>query len=292
LPAAIPLDSLQPISHAQPYGGAITIWQFQDHDFARPELVAHIRPEYKPQHVIWYRGRLWILGVDRLEVVDETLSRVGLIEDPWLSGAHTVQPDGHKHLLVTCSASDSVLLVDEATYTVASALRLPERIYGRNFPITRHTSLVDHYIHNDLQLTHVDCASPWRGGIVVSTLIQGAIGWFYPSTILRRWQYRELLRGFVGCHGVRVDARTDHLYFSDSCQGTLVFLDKKLGIRERVGTGSVWLHDSLQLEQGVFGLAVSDANRLRIMDTCSREVMADVAGDDFGLGPQFLYYGQ
>ena len=48
----------------------------------------------------------------------------------------------------------------------------------------------------------------------MSTLIQGAIGWFDLDGA-----YRELLRGYAGCHGVRADLRTDQLFFCDT-EGT------------------------------------------------------------------------
>jgi hypothetical protein len=146
---------------------------------------------------------------------------------------------------------------------------------------------VDHYVNNDLQLTHINCAWAWRGGIVISTLIQGALGWFDPQG-----QYQELLRGFVGCHGVRADARTGRLYFCDSCTGTLIFLNDKLGIKRRLATGSIWLHDAQQIEGDIFAVAVTDRNQVEIWDTRAREIRAQISGAEFGLGTQFLWYGQ
>jgi hypothetical protein len=205
--------------------------------------------------------------------------------DPWLSGAHTISPDGKGQLLITCSASDSVLLVDEKSLAVRSALRLPEAIYGRNFELHRNQSVVEHYIPNDLQLTHINCAVSWRGGIAISTLIQGALGWFDPQA-----NYRELLRGFVGCHAVRVDCDTDRLYFCDSCLGTVVFLDEKLGIEKRIDVGSRWIHDSLQMHDRVFAVSITDANCVRLLDVESREIISELRGSEFGMGTQFLSY--
>jgi hypothetical protein len=269
----------------------VTIWEFVEGNFSKPRLLAHLRPDCKPQHAIWYQQKLWILGVDRLEVylfglVDKGLSLLKTIEDPWLSGAHTILPDGKGHVLLSCSASDSILSVDELTLEVVTALRLPEAIYGHNYALSRTDSVVEHYITNDFQLTHVNCAAPWHNGIVVSTLIHGAIGWFDSQG-----EYKELMRGFVGCHGVRSEHQTDDLYFSDSCLGTIVFLDENQTVKRRVATGSIWLHDAQQLTDNIFAAAVTDRNQVECIDIRSREVVSKISGSDFGMGPQFLYFG-
>jgi hypothetical protein len=163
---------------------------------------------------------------------------------------------------------------------------MPESIYGRNFDLSRADSVVEHYIPNDLQLTHINSASFWCDGIVVSTLI-GAIGWFD-----LQGQYRELLRGFVGCHGIRPQARTGPLYFSDSCLGVVVFLNSKLGISRRVDTQSRWLHDALQLGGDVFAVSIADHNQVSIVDFASRQPIARIPGAEFGMGTQFLSYGE
>ena len=287
LPPKCDFNTLTPISEHQTYHGSVTIWYFSEGDYSKPRLLLFLRPDYKPQHAIWYQEKLWILGVDRLEVYDSSLSRLALIEDTWLSGAHTIFPDGRGNLLVTCSASDSVLLIDEQSFAVASVLRLPESIYGHNFELSRTDSVVEHYITNDLQLTHINAASSWRNGIVVSTFIQGAIGWFNSQG-----KYKELLRGFVGCHGVRADTRTEQLYFCDTCLGTVIFLDNNLNIERRIATGSTWLHDAQQIEGDVFAVAAMDRNQVEIMDIQSRQVILTIPGHEFGLGTQFLYYGQ
>jgi len=288
LPARVAFESLPHVSTQQPYKGTITVWQFRGQNYLQqPELLALLRPEdYKPQHAMWYQNKLWVLGVDRLEVYDSCISRLAVLEDPWLSGAHTIIPDGRGRLLLTCSGSDSVLVLNEKSLAVEAACRMPEAIYGRNFDLTRQDSVVEHYVPNDLQLTHINCASSWHGGIVVSMLIQGAIGWFDTAR-----NYHELLRGFVGCHGVRADARTGNLYFSDSCLGVVVFLDNKLGIARRVDMASRWLHDALQIDGDTFAVSVTDANRVQLVDVSSRDIMTEISGAEFGMGTQFLSYG-
>jgi hypothetical protein len=284
-----PFSDLAPIAEYQPFGGTVTVWSLDDEDLSHPRLMAFLRPDYKPQHAMWHKGILWVLGVDRLvlyQIRKTAVTKIGSITDPWLSGAHTVAIDGRGRLLVSCSASDSILVVETESSKVVSALRLPESMYGRNYDLRRNDSTVDHYIHNDIQLTHVNCAWPWRGGIVLSTLAQGAIGWFDSEGT-----YREFLRGFVGCHGVRARQRTETLYFSDSSLGVLTLLDANMGVRHRIHTGSVWLHDSLELSENVFAVSCSDRNQVEFIDIATRSVVGAIPCADFGLGPQFLYYG-
>jgi hypothetical protein len=288
LPPAEPFEALLPSLSHSPYKGVVTIWEFVRGDVRKPRLLAHIRPmDYKPQFAIWYKQRLWILGIEVLEVYDSNFSRLAVVKDPWLSGAHTIVPDQKGHLLVSCSASDTVLIIDDEEYKVIQALRMPESLYGFNYPLSRTDSVVDHYIVNDYQLTHVNCAWPWHTGIIITTLIQGAIGWFDESG-----NYEELLRGFVGCHGARIDHRTDQIYFCDSCLGTVVFLTSAYTIDCRVSTGSIWLHDAQQLYDNIFALSVADRNQVEIMDFSSREVIAAISGTDFGNSTQFVYYGE
>lgn len=282
-----PFESLPPLSSNTPYKGSVSVWAFRDRDWSRPEHVATLRPDYKPQHAIWYGGRVWVLGVDRLEVYDSCLERLATVEDPWLADGHTVYHDGKGHLLLSCAGSDAVLFVDESSLKVTRACRMPDGRYGKNYALKRTDSVVDHFITNDNQITHVNAAYPWRGGVVVSTLAQGSIGWF------SRWgRYREIVSGFVGCHGVRVDARDGELYFADSTTGTVVFLDGAGRIKERFATRSVWLHDALQLDGDIFALAVADRNVVEIYDVRSKELLGTIDGEPFGQGPQFLYYGR
>jgi hypothetical protein len=166
-------------------------------------------------------------------------------------------------------------------------LRVPETIYGSNYPLSRDASTVDHYIDNDSQLTHINCAWPWNDGILVSNFIQGALGCFDANG-----NYIELARGFVGCHGARIDHRTNQIYFSDSCVGTVNFLTSNYTIDYRVDAESSWLHDAHQLDNNIFALAVADRNRIEIMDFSSRKVIATIPGNGFGSTVQFIYYGQ
>lgn len=290
LPPEESFETLWSSSHFSTQLGQVTVWGFRNGDFSKPVLLAHLctNPNgYKPQFAIWYKSRLWILGIEGIEVYNSDLSRISVITDPWLSGGHTIAPDYQGHLLVSCSGSDSVLVIDENTYEVVNALRVPEQLYGTNYPLSRQDSTVEHYIDNDRQLTHLNCAWPWNKGVLVSNFIQGAIGWFD-----QQGNYTELLRGFVGCHGARIDYRTNQIYFSDSCLGAAVFLNSSFGIARRVDAESTWLHDTQQLKEDIFALAVADRNRVEIMNFSSRQVTAKISGDNFGNTTQFVYYGE
>ena len=282
LPPKEPFTSLLPSKAHSPYGGEITIHELGA-GFA-PRLVARVRPEtYKPQHAIWYAGSLWVVGVEHVEVYDPGLRSVAKVQDPWLAGGHTLAPDGNGHILVSCAASDSILVIDATSFRVVQALRMPQELYGRNYDLRRTESVTDHYITNDLQITHVNCAAPWRDGILMSSLIPGAIGWFD-----RNGEYSELLRGFVGCHGVRAIS-ADLIYFCDSCVGTLMILDGNMRLRQRVATGSRWLHDAVYISAEVFALAVYDSAEVWFMDVASRKVIYKLDCGAYG-GPQFLAF--
>lgn len=296
-----PFETLPRIPDTR-YQGAITLWCFKPGVWSEPLHVATLRPRYKPQHAIWYKGWLWILGAEILDVYDGSLNHIATIKDPWMADAHTIIPDGKGTLLVTCSGSDAILFIDDETMIVKKAWRMPEKVYGHNYRLQRTDSVIDHFIENDFQLTHINSAYPWsgprrrgparfwpaarRGGIVVSTLIQGAIGW-----LSSEGSYREIVRGLIGCHGVRVDKRTNDIYFTDSTTGTVVFIDDIGRVKARFATRSVWLHDAQQIEGAVFALAVSDRNVVEISNIDTKELLTTIDSRQFGQGPQFLYYG-
>jgi hypothetical protein len=286
IPPLQPFETLTPSSAHTRYLGGITVYDIGEHGTHQPGLVCAFRPEtYKPQHCIWHNNRLWVVAVDHIQVYDAALNPVTSIRDPWLAGNHTIAPDGGGGMLVSCSGTDSVLRFSEATGDLESAVRMPEDLHGFNYPLGRSDSVVDHYIGNDLQLAHINCAWPWRGGVVTSNLIHGSIGWFHPCG-----NYHELLRGFVGCHGARVRSDLDELYFSDSCAGMLVFLEPRGVVTRRVGTGSRWLHDAIQISGDLFALAPFERNEVILMDVGAREVTARIPCDGRG-GPQFLAFG-
>lgn len=285
LPPREPLESLKPLSSYTLHGGSVSVYHLASIEPLDASLVCRFRPGYKPQYCIWYRGCLWVAAIDFVEIYDVDLQPIARISDPWLSAAHTIEPTPDGRLLVSCSASDSVLVIDAGTRQVVEALRLPESLYGRNYDLRRTDDVVEHYVTNDLQLTHVNCAWPWRGGILTSALIPGALGWFAPSG-----EYRELLRGFVGCHGARVRNDREELYFCDSCTGTVVFLDPDLTIRGRMKADSIWLHDALQVGGDRFALSHYENNAVEFWDVQSRRRLGMIDCASAG-SPQFLSLG-
>jgi hypothetical protein len=286
LPPTQPFETLGPASAASPYLGAITAYDIGETGDQPPELVCAFRPEtYKPQHAMWHNDRLWVLGTEHLEVYDDHLISLKVIRDPWLAGNHTIASDGRGGVLVSCSASDAALVFDEVTGDLVRVWRVPEEWYGRNYPLARSQSVVDHYIDNDRQLTHINCAWPLRGGMLVSLLIQGAIGWSDGNG-----DYRELVRGFVGCHGARVRSDIEEIYFADSCSGMLVFLDLQGDVIRRVGTGSRWLHDAVQIRGDLFAAAPFDHNEVVLVNVATRQVACRISCAAHG-GPQFLSFG-
>lgn len=286
LPPTEPFSSLAPSKAHSPFGGEISIYSISRSVHEPPRLIARLRPEtFKPQHAVWDAGLLWVVGVEHVEIYGPDLKSIARVEDPWLAGGHTIASDGRGNMLVSCSASDSVIIIDSKAGRVIDALRMPEELYGRNYSLSRSDSVVDHYIINDAQLTHVNCAWPWKGGVLTSSLIPGALGWFSPGG-----EHRELLRGFVGCHGARVRSDDGSIYFCDSALGALVFLDSKMRIAKRVATGSLWLHDAIQIDGDVFALAVYDSSEVRFMDVVTRKILHKLDVTAFG-GPQFLSIG-
>jgi hypothetical protein len=284
LPPRETFETLPAAATFTSFGGEITIHDLGESRFEPPRLVARMRPDqYKPQHAIWRAGRLWVVGVDRIEIYDRRLDPVARIDDPWLAGGHTIFPDGKGRMLVSCSSSDSVLVIDQATLSVIGAHRMPESLYGHNYALKRTDSVVDHYISNDAQLTHINCAYPWRDGILTSCLIHGAIGWFDSEG-----RYEELLRGFVGCHGGRVNT-SGEIYFCDSALGALTIVDSRMRISQRIGTGSRWLHDATQIHGTLYALALYDRQQVWFIDSVTRETVCVLDCGPFG-SPQFLGY--
>lgn len=287
LGAAPPFEQLTPASIQDHFpGGQITVWKFDDEDHRQPRLVAHIEPEYTPRHAIWHRGQLWVLGGEILAVYNTAMRRTAVVEDPWLAGGHTIAPDGAGRFWVSCSGSDSVLVVDERSLQVADALRVPESLYGHNYPLKRTDSVVDHFVPTDLQLTHINCAWPYKGGALISAFIPGAIGWFTPEG-----DYRELTRGFVGCHSARV-SRSGTIYFCDSCFGAVVFLDEKHRIARRVSLESRFLQDAIELSGSTWAASCADRNSVVLFDECTGEELQVLDYSAFGRTVLFLSYGQ
>lgn len=190
-------------------------------------------------------------------------------EHPHLVGLHTVEPLEEGRAALSCSASDAVLILDLNAGRVESTLKLPSSLYGQGYELRDSDDLRRHAIPDEAQTTHVNAAH--RAGpsrLVVSTLIQGAVGCFD----LASGGYEEICRGFVGCHGARMSTEGE-IYFADSTAGMLVFLTSEGRVARRFATGSRWLHDVQQIAGSVYAFALADSNELRIYDVARGELL-------------------
>jgi hypothetical protein len=215
--------------------------------------------------VVRWRPRAPLAELERITAADFQVT--ARCDHPHLAGLHTLDPLAGGPVALSCSAADAVLLLDPASGQVERTLRLPRDLYGRSYDLAPGMDLRRHYIHDELQATHVNAAFGDAAGrwIAVSTLIQGAIGVFD----LQTGRYEEITRGFVGCHGARFDDK-GNLYFADSTAGHLVVLTDDGKIARRFAVASRWLHDVQQIRGGAQGgiqaFALADANELQVWD--------------------------
>lgn len=284
LRALPPLDSLPP---ARPlYSGALSLFELAiDEDGElRCRPLGAVKRRRKIQHAAMLDERRLLVGFEhaverwRLPGPIAAARRVRprqivverLYQHPHLAGLHTVAPLPGGRAALSCAAADAVLVLDLESGRLTETLRLPPELYGANYELAPGTDLRAHYVDDEQQTTHVNAAHPVNGGsaLAVSTLIQGALGLFD----LASGGYRELARGFVGCHGARADD-AGRLYFSDSTRGELVHLDPEGRVASRFAVGSSWLHDAVQLAGDLYAFALSDANELRICDVASGRLL-------------------
>lgn len=273
-----PFETLPPARAL--YSGALSVWRVgrdgRDGTL-RVRRLGSVRSRDKIQHaalasdtelLIGFEHRLerWRLAapIDALDRLDRGAMRPeATLVHPHLAGLHTVEPLPGGRAAVSCSAPDAVLVVDLATGTVERTLRMAAELYGAGYELRADRDLVRHFIDDGHQATHLNAAhrDPEGRRLAVSTLIQGAVGVFDLAT----GGYRELTRGFVGCHGARFDRRGE-VYFTDSVTGCLVRLDRRGRVAGRFAVGSRWLHDALEIGDGLVAFALSDANELRLVD--------------------------
>lgn len=267
------------------YIGNVTLWSWDDDGDAAPTLRECIVRDYKAQHALVIGDSLVICGTAFIEIypLESDRSRPGRrISHPWFSGGHTVFMDERGMLAVSCSAPDAILVFDWEGNLV-EALRMPESIYGTNYELRSADDLRRNYIHNDLQLTHINCAFPNERGYLCSTLIQGAIGLFRPDR-----SYVEIVRGFVGCHGVRTRPGLDGFYFADTVNGNLIEMDWHGKILRRFSVDSRWLHDVEHVGGEDYLFSLSDRNRVEIWDTGTLTKRWELDCTAFGSTCQFL----
>ena len=226
---------------------------------------------YEHRVVRWRpRASLFIESTE-LERIDAADFQVAARYDhPHLAGLHTIDTLPGGLAALSCAAADAVLFLDPAEGRIERTLRMPRDLYGRSYDLAPGMDLRRHYIHDEVQTTHVNAAFGDRTGrwVAVSTLIQGAIGVFD----LQSGKYEEVTRGFVGCHGARFDDK-GNLYFADSTTGHLVVLGDDGKIARRFAVASRWLHDVQQLRGNVYVFALADSNEMQVWDVERNEML-------------------
>ena len=279
----------------QIYSGGLSILELTvEKDAARVAVRRSIDSRFKIQHANLMGGRLILCFEDFLAVIpsiDHSVEEVDLrpgstwrIDDNWFGGLHTVFPVDDNVCVVSSSGADAVLWVDITKRKVFRRWRLPSSLYGTNYDLTPEMSVAEHYIHNDIQLGHLNCAYPdGRGGVFTSTLIQGDIG-----HLDQNGKYSLLARGYVGCHGVRHSRDGKHVYFSDSCAGRLMEITPGGGAVEWRRVDSTWLHDVEQLHDNLYCFCLGDKNELALIDVSADRVLGRFGFDSRGANVQFI----
>jgi hypothetical protein len=277
LRALPPFDTLPP--HSAPYYGLLSVLRIElSANGVTGRLLQHFASPEKVVHAAVMGSRVVVALDDSVALFDRQAGNAYLdpdsgrrIVDPWFAGLHTVIPVDGRTCVISGSGADAVLWLDTARGEVIRRWRLPAESYGTNYTLDQTTSLVEHYVANDFQLGHLNCAAPdGHGGVYVSVLGQGDIGHLRASG-----EYERIATDFVGCHGVRFAEADNLLYFSDSCSGRLMRVDGRDRTTVLFETGSRWLHDAVQLTAGLFLMTVGDRNRLVLGDIARGRVLAE-----------------
>lgn len=285
-----PFESLPHIDTRRHFRGGLSILNLKI-EGGRPRLrrLNYLDPDFKIQHAALVDRGLVLCLEDALLLLDDPTARfteahTARINDPWFAGLHTVFTSGNGRCIVSASAPDAVLEVDLDKKAVVRRMRLPSSIYGKNYALDERCSLAEHYIYNDIQLAHLNCAWPTSGSaIYVSSLIYGDIGRFDADG-----RYELLSRGHIGCHAARTTMDHSTLYFADSCHGVLVLCDLSGSIRRKVQVDSKWLHDAQHVGGNVYALCLSDRNLLLFLDIESGEPLLTESFAELGGSLQFI----
>lgn len=283
------LDSLPPLEQLPPepggYLGVITLWEWSGSHRELPVYIGKLEKPYKAQNAVIHGDELLVCGTDFIEVYPlegswDTPLRV--ITHPWFAGGHTLFVDDHDRLIVSCSAPDAILRFT-LDGTFINAWRLPTELYGQSYDLRPDDNLHDHYISNDFQTAHMNCAFPYPEGYLITSLIPGAVGKMDP-----KGGYTELISGFRGCHGARASNFGDYFYFSDSTLGVIVEVDYNGRIRRRGQVRSLWLHDAVEISPMVYLCTNSSDNSMELWDFRTPERVWAVGCREFGKTTQFL----
>jgi hypothetical protein len=280
----LPFENLSPVVDAKLYFGGVSFYLvYKDiNEKISFKKNGHIKSERKIQHAIFldekrilavYEFHLELWKLYKPITAYKSLSRKNFYIDkiydhPHFSGLHTASMVTENLVVLSASAPDAILILDLESGKLMDSNRMPKELYGENYELTVNMDLRKHYIHNQLQTTHINSAYSYGNNILVSALIPGSIGYFNLETK----NYVELTSGHIGCHGARV-SNEGEIYFTDSTAGKLVFLGEHGNIINEFTIDSKWLHDSLQIEGDIFAFTVADKNELRIVDIKSGNVL-------------------
>lgn len=278
-----PFESLPGLDSAVPYRGGLTLWRLDEFSSQpRLECVHDYRPDYKVQSAAFHGNRLLVYGSDRLEIFSPGFKRVTTVTDPWLVGGHTVFVDEAGHAWLTSAPANAVLRYDPKKQKIVERLSMPKQ-YGPHYQLDESSNLHDHYVPTDLQATHVNCAFPWQGGVLVTLLRPGAVGYFDGDR-----QYEEWFHGFRGCHGGKIDAQRREILLTDSAQGTAWFWDlDQRRVQRRLEIPSAWLHDVHPCGNGRYAATLGDQNVLRVVAEDGTTI-CETHCDDYGESVMFV----
>jgi hypothetical protein len=288
-----PFEELPPAHKARSYSGRLTLFDLTiDGNGINLAASRCIDSDYKLNHACRLGDKLVLCLEDYVVVVPANRGAIGSnsesaverIDDRWFASLQTVFPIDHAHCVISASAPDALMVLDLIRRRVVWRWRVPADRYGRNYELTDTMSLQDHFIANDLQLAHLNCAYPdGRGGFWISTLGQGDI-----AHVAANGDYELIASGFVGCHGVRYSPELDLLYFSDSCAGRLISIGTDRVPRVIATVDSRWLHDAQHLAGDIFLLSLGDTNAIVVLDASSNAQLARFDMQARGENVQFV----
>jgi len=287
-------EQLPGLPNQQLYSGGISLLELvMENDVVQVIARRCIDSRFKLQHASFVGSRLVLCFEGFLAAIPDTehgVTEIDLrpgsrwrIDDNWFGGLHTVFAVNDDVCVVSSSGADAVLWVDLNSGKVIRRWRLPAELYGTNYALTPDMSVVDHYIHNDIQLGHLNCAYPdGRGGCFISTLIQGDIG-----HVDQDGKYSLLDRGHVGCHGARLSQSGQDVYFADSCGGRLMLI-KPGGAIELHRVDSRWLHDVEEVDRDLYWFCLGDKNEVALIDVARGRELGRFTFGTRGVNVQFV----
>jgi hypothetical protein len=286
-----PFEDLPSVEQSRSYSGRLTLFDLtisgSGIHFAATRC---IDSKHKTNHACKIGDKLVVCLDDCLIILPagtdatESSGEYIRIDDPWFAGVQMVFPIDDGNCVISASGPDALMVLDLAQRRVVRRWRVPADRYGRNYELTERMSVHDHYISNDIQLTHLNCAFPdGRGGFWISTLAQGDIG-----HVAATGTYEVIASGFVGCHGVRYSRELDCLYFSDSCTGRLIGIGVDRVPQVIGAVDSRWLHDAQHLAGDIFLLCLGDKNAIVVLDASSNTELARFDMQARGENVQFV----